>query len=186
MMKKVNALGRNNMQQRGFTLIEVLVSFVVLTVGLLGVAGLQMTGMRSVQGSVYRYEAARLGEELTDRMRANLSGVRDGGYLSSDVKTDVGSITVCSSACTPTQLAENDLKAWYTELDEALQISDSESTAKAKISCSDGACAEDAIVTITIDWRERADLKERDADTPVTVATADLTVVKSFTLNSVF
>jgi type IV pilus assembly protein PilV len=183
MMKKVNALGRNNMQQRGFTLIEVLVSFVVLTVGLLGVAGLQMTGMRSVQGSVYRYEAARLSEELTDRMRANLSGVRDGGYISSDVGTETGG--TCTS-CTPVQWAKKDLVAWYTELDEALQISASGSTAKAKISCSDGACAEDAIVTITIEWGERADLEERDADTPVTVATADLTVVKSFTLNSVF
>lgn len=168
------------------TLIEVLVAFVVLTVGLLGVAGLQMTGMRSVQGSVYRYEAARLSEELTDRMRANLLGLQGGGYLSSDVKTDVASITLCTTGCTPVQLAKNDLVAWYTEFKQSLQVLGTESTAKVSISCSDGACADDAIVSVTVQWRERADLEERDAATPMTVADSALTVIKSFTLNSVF
>ena len=175
-----------NNRQRGFTLIEVLVSFVILSVGLLGVAGLQMTGMRSVQASVYRFEAVRLAEELTDRMRANIEGVRGGHYKSDDVKTDVSSITVCASSCSAKQLADNDLVAWYAELERVLQISSSESDAKATISCSDAACDQDTAVTVSISWRERADLTERDADAPATVAAADQTAVKSFTLNSVF
>ncbi len=173
-------------QQKGFTLIEVLVSFVILTVGLLGVAGLQMTGMKSVQGSVYRFEATRLAEELTDRMRANIQGVRGGDYISTDVKTAVASITVCTSNCTPAQLAGNDFVAWYGELERVLQIADSESTAKASVSCSDAACNQDAIITVSISWRERADLEERDATNPTTIAAADQTTVKSFSLNSVF
>ena len=172
--------------QNGFTLIEVLVSFVILTVGLLGVAGLQMTGMQSAQGSVYRFEATRLAEEITDRMRANIDGFRGGDYLSDDVKTDVASITVCTSDCSPAQIAGNDLVAWYSELNRVLQIQDNEDGAIVSISCSGGSCALDEMVSITVSWRERTDKQERDADTPLTVADNDQSVVSSFTLNSVF
>jgi type IV pilus assembly protein PilV len=57
--------------QRGMTLIEILVAIVVLSIGLLGMAGLQLKGMQVNQGSAYRWQAAMLAEDIADQMRAD-------------------------------------------------------------------------------------------------------------------
>lgn len=56
---------------RGVTLIEVLVTMVLLGVGLLGLAGLQAKGVQVNQGAAYRAQAANLATDLADRMRAD-------------------------------------------------------------------------------------------------------------------
>ena len=60
-----------SVRQHGMTLIEILVAIVVLSVGLLGLAGLQLKGMQVNQGSSYRWQAAMLAEDIADRMRAD-------------------------------------------------------------------------------------------------------------------
>jgi type IV pilus assembly protein PilV len=67
-------------RQRGMTLIEILVAVVVLSIGLLGLAGLQLKGMQVNQGSVYRWQAAMLAEDIVDRMRADRAGAQANGY----------------------------------------------------------------------------------------------------------
>jgi len=57
-------------RQRGMTLIEILVAMVLLSIGLLGLAGLQLRGMQVNQGSAVRSQAAIVAEDLADRMRA--------------------------------------------------------------------------------------------------------------------
>lgn len=57
--------------QRGISLIEILVAIVLLSVGLLGLAGLQLRGMQVNQGSLWRAQAAIMAEDLADRMRAD-------------------------------------------------------------------------------------------------------------------
>ena len=58
-------------RQRGATLIEVLVAVVVLSIGLLGLAGLQMTGLQTNHSAYLRSQATLLAYDLTDRIRAN-------------------------------------------------------------------------------------------------------------------
>jgi len=67
-------------RQRGMTLIEILVAIVVLSIGLLGMAGLQLKGMQVNQGSVYRWQAAMLAEDIADRMRADRSNAVNSAY----------------------------------------------------------------------------------------------------------
>ena len=62
---------------RGFSLIEVLVSIVVLSIGLLGLAALQVSGLRVGQSSFYRAQAAQFAADMADRMRANLGDARN-------------------------------------------------------------------------------------------------------------
>ena len=57
--------------QRGFSLIEVLVALLVLSVGLLGYAMLQTMTVRFTQSANYRTQATNLTYELIDQMRAN-------------------------------------------------------------------------------------------------------------------
>jgi type IV pilus assembly protein PilV len=66
--------------QAGMTLIEILVAIVVLAIGLLGLAGLQLKGIQVNQGSTWRWQAAALAEDLADRIRADQAGAVAGYY----------------------------------------------------------------------------------------------------------
>jgi type IV pilus assembly protein PilV len=57
--------------QRGYGLIEVLVALLVLSIGLLGLARLQLTGLRNTHSATLRFEAVNLAYDILDRMRAN-------------------------------------------------------------------------------------------------------------------
>ncbi|MEL7045020.1 MAG: type IV pilus modification protein PilV, partial [Pseudomonadota bacterium] len=55
----------------GFTLIEVMVSVLILLVGLLGVVGMQMLSLQANQGAYFRSQAVYIGSEILDAIRAN-------------------------------------------------------------------------------------------------------------------
>jgi type IV pilus assembly protein PilV len=65
---------------RGFTLVEVLVALLVLTVGLLGYAGMQTTAMKFTNSAHLRTSATNLAYDIADRMRANVDSARGGNY----------------------------------------------------------------------------------------------------------
>ena len=58
-------------QQSGFSLIEVLVATVIMAIGILGIAGLQVVSLQQNRSSLLRSEALQLGNDIVDRMRAN-------------------------------------------------------------------------------------------------------------------
>ena len=58
---------------RGFTLIEVLVTLVILTFGLLGIAGLMAKGQRASFEAFQRQQAISLASDMSERVRANRS-----------------------------------------------------------------------------------------------------------------
>lgn len=64
----------------GVSLVEVLVSVVVFSVGLLGSAGLMGASMRSTNTAYYRSQATVLADDILDRMRANVQAARDQEY----------------------------------------------------------------------------------------------------------
>jgi type IV pilus assembly protein PilV len=67
--------------QHGFTLLEVLIALLILSIGLLGLAALQTTGLRSTQMASMRTQATQVVYDITDRMRANPAGVAAGEYV---------------------------------------------------------------------------------------------------------
>ena len=75
---------KNFKQQNGVTLIEVLVSALVLGIGLLGVAGLQTTSMKNTNSSYERTMSVILTETLVELMRSNPNLSRTGGYSITD------------------------------------------------------------------------------------------------------
>jgi type IV pilus assembly protein PilV len=66
--------------ERGFTLVEAMVALVVLSVGLLGIAGLQITSLKVNHGSATRTQAVYLAYDIIDRMRANPAAAINGDY----------------------------------------------------------------------------------------------------------
>ena len=97
----------------GFTLIEVAIAMLILSIGLLGVAGLHAKGMQATYQSQQRSVAMTQARDLIDRMRANLAGTRAGEYLNT-IPTAAPSPD-CESAgstCDASQLAMSDLYNW--------------------------------------------------------------------------
>ena len=94
-------------KQQGFTLLEVLIALLVLSIGLLGLAALQTTGLRSNQMATMRTLATQIAYDMTDRMRANPGGVAAGQYVIATNATPVDP---------PVTRADNDLTEWRTQV----------------------------------------------------------------------
>lgn len=67
-------------RQRGVGMIEVLISIVVVALGVLALARLQTNMVQSNQSALLRSQASLFVYDMTDRMRADLQGARDGLY----------------------------------------------------------------------------------------------------------
>lgn len=103
----------NNHKQSGFSMLEVLVTILVLSFGLLGMAALITTGMRSNNTAYYRSIATQQTLDIADRMRANLAGVRAGNYnaLTADI---LASDDCVAAICTTAQMSTYDQAQWNT------------------------------------------------------------------------
>jgi type IV pilus assembly protein PilV len=95
--------------QRGTTLVETLVALVVLSVGLLGIAALQMTSLSNNRGAHLRSQAQVLAYDIADRMRANRNVALANGYAVTFAGTIAG-----------TDLRALDVQAWKATLAQAL------------------------------------------------------------------
>ena len=105
----------------GSSLVEILVTVIVLAIGLLGIATLQLQSKRTNFEAIQRSTASMLTNEIIERMRNNASQLADyltsvgGGSIATEPSPD------CSDAsrCTPQQLALHDLWEWEQMLDGA-------------------------------------------------------------------
>ena len=100
-------------RQYGFTLLEVLIALLILSIGLLGLAALQTTALRSNQMASMRTTATTLVYDIIDRMRANPQGVIDGDYVIDTATTPSSPPDCRTSACSTSEdLASFDLGEW--------------------------------------------------------------------------
>jgi type IV pilus assembly protein PilV len=96
-------------RQKGFSLIEVLVSVVIMSVGILGVAGLQVLSLQQNRNSLLRAEALQLGNDILDRMRAN--PIQD--YAGLGFTDAPPSATDCvANNCSAAQMKDYDIALW--------------------------------------------------------------------------
>ena len=65
---------------KGFGLIEVLVTIIIISVGLLGVASLQLISLKNVNNTQFRTLATIYAYDMAERMRSNKAGVDAGAY----------------------------------------------------------------------------------------------------------
>ena len=94
----------------GFTLLEVLVALLVLSIGLIGLAGLQLFGVTNSRDAYFRTQAVILSYDIADRMRANIAGTEAGDY---DKATGAATSSCrTTTGCSPSQLAADDVRQW--------------------------------------------------------------------------
>ena len=106
---------------RGATLLEVLVAILVLSMGLLGVAGLQTASLRYVQGGWARAAVAAAMSNFAERVRTN-PGSSTTAYLldTTQTTTPVESTACNTSDCSPDELAAMQLNNWRVALNASM------------------------------------------------------------------
>jgi type IV pilus assembly protein PilV len=148
-------------KQRGVSLVEVLVTLILISVALLGTASLQVLSKQSNFQAIQRTTAAHLVNDLIQRMRAN-RGTLDGyipdedlgaGSLGTSPNVDCfGDGAVCAGA----QLADYDLWHWEQQLDGVMEKVGSQNAGGLfePTACVSGpAGGGDGIYEIAIAWR---------------------------------
>ncbi len=159
--------GSNASKSSGFTLIEVLISMVILAIGLLGLAGLQTVALRQNSSSQMTSQAMDLINEMADRMRANRAGTDADNYTENpapvapawDCITNFGG-TVTGTECNPQEIAQLDLSSWQTAITRVFP------NGAGVIGCvdntdpgfpgvdTDGVCTVGSMFDLTVSWDE--------------------------------
>ncbi|HZT01600.1 MAG TPA: type IV pilus modification protein PilV [Steroidobacteraceae bacterium] len=138
----------------GFTLVEVLVTLLVLSIGLLGIAKLLLVSSRANDSAYMRTQATALAYSILDSMRANRQTAVSGGYSASTATvTDPG--VTCSTAASPCSnaiIAQLDLWQWKNDLANGLPAgAGSVTTANVTDPVTGGS---DVTATVTVQWND--------------------------------
>lgn len=143
--KKVN--------QRGFSMIEILVTLVVVATALLGTAGLQAYAMKTSKGSEFRNQAIFLSSDIVERMEANKVEAAAGNYVVAAGAAAAAASTACDVAvCDATALRVYDLTNWQAAVAALPQGSGS----IVLTTPGNPVTFAPAIYTITVRWVDRA------------------------------
>jgi type IV pilus assembly protein PilV len=136
-------------QQNGFSLLEVLISLVLIAVSLLGLTGMQSTALKQNHSAYQRSLAAQLAYDITDRMRVNRSSFA--AYITNDPASDGTENADClnNTGCTSAAMAAHDLFEWNRALTQEASLPLAQATIT-RIAAED-------MFTITITWDDERD-----------------------------
>jgi len=102
-----NSQFRKIRKHSGFSLVEVLIALVIMSVGMLGIAGLYVESMQAGRTSSFRHNAVTLASDVADRIRANPAGAIDYMGAPGNNNCVLGNVD-----CNPAQMAANDIDLW--------------------------------------------------------------------------
>ncbi|MCZ6471072.1 MAG: type IV pilus modification protein PilV [Gammaproteobacteria bacterium] len=103
---------------RGDTLVEVLITVLILAVGVLGVAGMQVTTLQNLNSSYSASVAGIIAEDLSERMRANPTAALAGTYVHSAAPVTYPDCV--ANVCNLGDLATYDVGSWWAALTAVL------------------------------------------------------------------
>lgn len=109
-------------RQSGFSLVEVLIALVVMSVGMLGIAGLYVQSMQAGRTSMFRHHAVTLAGDVADRIRANpIAGV---AYSSAIDAVGSNNCMLSGTTCAAAEMAANDIWLWQEQANRTLPNGD--------------------------------------------------------------
>jgi len=118
-MKSKNMKCRHR-HQTGFSLVEVLITLVIMSVGMLGIAGLYVQSMQAGRTSMFRHHAVNLAGDVADRIRANPRAAA--AYTDDDGANN--NCVLGGADCNPAEMAANDIFLWKAQAAESLPAGD--------------------------------------------------------------
>lgn len=143
---------------KGFSLLEVLIALVVVSIGLIGLAAIQQTGARNNHNALLHAQASMLAYEASDMMRANSRGVRTGRYNASEPPAVIPACATTADAtavdCDYIEMASFHLGQWYAQLAERLPQGNGTIDCIDKDDTDVQPCSVGSVVEIAINWVE--------------------------------
>ena len=94
-------------------MIELLVAVVIMAVGILGIAGLQVVALQQNRSALMRAEASQLANDVMDRIRVNPDVIYS-ALIDADPSSTARNCN--QDNCTPTEMAEFDIAQWKCSL----------------------------------------------------------------------
>ncbi len=155
-------------RQSGFSLIEIMIAALLLSIGILGVAGLQVIGMKGTQQSHMKQQAVAVLHSLTERMHSNKPGVLAANYAQDSDTFDCANKPVCGvgANCSSADIATVDLHNVFCGFKagtapntsgiksqatgDVVSLADAQMSVNCITDCSDGE------IRLEINWQERA------------------------------
>ncbi len=101
---------------KGFSLVEVLVALIIMSVGMLGIAGLYVQSMQAGRTSMLRHHAITLASDIADRIRANPTA---GAAYAAAAGQDNNCVAQ-GADCDVAQMAAHDIFLWQAQALEFL------------------------------------------------------------------
>lgn len=157
-------------KQHGVGILEVLIALVVISLGVLGMAGLQLTGMKHSTNGFNRAKAVMISENMATRMRINRTGVanaRYNGFDSSQVSCAARPDPYCETykgatnaqRCNAAELATFDRFAvacgsWGSDSASGGVADLLPAGAKMEVNCDDAPCSAQSSYTLSVTWQE--------------------------------
>jgi type IV pilus assembly protein PilV len=140
-------------RERGVTIVEGLVALVILSVGMLGIASLYVTSLKTGRTALLRTHAVNLVSDIIDSIRAN--GTAGVAYELEELADapappapDAPPACGDDGVCTAAEIAGQDLMNWAVALNAALP------RPQASIDYTDSAAGTPDIYTVSVSWQE--------------------------------
>ena len=135
-------------KSKGFSLVEVLIALIVMSVGMLGIAGLYVQSMQAGRTSMLRHHAVNLAGDIADRIRANpTAGV---AYIASP-GADNGCVDT-GADCDVEGMALHDVFLWKQQAGNSLP--GSAATGGGDVAVQFDGAVIPPLYTITVSWEE--------------------------------
>jgi type IV pilus modification protein PilV len=151
---------------KGFTLMEVLVALAVLSIGLLGMAGMQLFSLKSSHNAYLRTQATTAAHELVNKMRANREEALAGSYDTALTAIPNGFTNCMSGNCSTLGLANFEVAEWKCALGSYAGNAPCSGVLDLNsiLPNGDGSVVRNGnVFTITVQWTDRSN---SDANTP--------------------
>ena len=157
-------------KQSGVSLVEILVTVLIFSVGSLGIVSLQLAGLKYSAGSFARTQVTILSDDMANRLKANrayaLNLQADGGFGNGspyEIANFTGQVTPATSCatnqCSEEELANQDLTSWLNEVARILPSGQARITVLDTI---DGNGLPDRQFNIEFQWRQIANTTNPD------------------------
>jgi len=108
----------NSKTSKGFSLVEVLIALIVMSVGMLGIAGLYVQSMQAGRSSMLRHHAITLAGDIADRIRANPTA----GAAYAAATGNNNNCVAQNINCTVAEMAANDIDLWQAQARDFLPV----------------------------------------------------------------
>jgi type IV pilus assembly protein PilV len=142
------AMPKSVYRQQGFSLIEVLIALIIMSVGMLGIAGLYVQSLQAGRTSMFRHQAVALAGDVADRIRANPTA---GAFYTDPAGADNGCVAT-GADCDAAGMALHDVFLWKQQAGNSLP--GSAATGGGDVTVQFDGAVIPPLYTITVSWEE--------------------------------